>query len=322
MNGSVGTPALWAGFVVLTAVAILFDLGVVHRKPHAVGFREALWTSLGWIALALAFNLGIYVLFGARAGMEFLTGYLIEKALSVDNLFVFVVIFSSFAVPAAYQHRILFWGILGAVTMRGVFIVLGAWLLERFHWAVFVFGGFLIVTGARMLRHGREEPHPERNVLFRAFRRLVPAVSDHRGGRFLVRLDGRWYATPLLLVLVLVEATDVMFAVDSIPAIFAVTRDPFLVFTSNIFAILGLRALYFLLADLVYRFAYLKVGLSVVLVFVGAKMILGEVYPIPIGVSLAVVALVLSASVVVSLLHGSRAPRAVARAEEGSGAGR
>ncbi|HEY8530924.1 MAG TPA: TerC/Alx family metal homeostasis membrane protein, partial [Limnochorda sp.] len=245
MDETIGSPALWVGFTVLILAAIFVDLGVFHRKPHAVSFREALWTSVAWILLALAFNAGVYFVYGRQAGLEFLTGYLIEKALSVDNLFVFLVIFSMFAVPPTYQHRILFWGILGAVAMRGIFIVVGAMLLKHFHWMIYVFGGFLLVTGAKMLLHRKEPPHPERNVLFRLFRRLVPAVSDHHGGRFVVRLNGRLYATPLLLVLVLVEATDLVFAVDSIPAIFAVTTDPFIVYSSNIFAILGLRALYF-----------------------------------------------------------------------------
>ncbi len=313
MTGSIGSPALWIGFLALITVAIAFDLGVLHRKPHAMSFREALWMSLFWIGLALVFNAGVYVAFGAQAGLEFLTGYLIEKALSVDNLFVFLLIFSTFAVPAAYQHRILLWGILGAVVMRGFFILLGAWLLERFHWMIFVFGGFLVYTGVKILRHRDETPHPERNVLFRAFRRVVPAVTEPHGGGFVVRIDGRLYATPLLLVLVLVEATDVVFAVDSIPAIFAVTSDPFIVFSSNIFAILGLRALYFLLAGMMERFRYLKVGLSAVLVFVGAKMLVSDLYHVPVGWSLAVVASLLGVSVLTSVLRPEAAWRHVAR---------
>ena len=303
MTHTIASPALWMGFTALVLAAVFLDLGVLHRKPHIISFQEALWTSIGWILLALIFNAGVYFMYGSQAGLEFLTGYLIEKALSVDNLFVFLLIFSMFAVPPVYQHRILFWGILGAVAMRGIFIAVGAVLLERFHWMIYVFGGFLVVTGAKMLLHRHEQPHPERNVLFQLFRRLVPAVSDHHGGRFLVRLNGRRFATPLLLVLVLVEATDLVFAVDSIPAIFAVTRDPFIVYSSNIFAILGLRALYFLLAGLMEQFRYLKVGLSVVLMFVGGKMVISDLYKVPIGLSLAVVAGLLAASVAASLLH-------------------
>lgn len=303
MNETIGSPALWTGFGALVLAALFFDLGVLHRRPHAISFREALWTSIGWILLALVFNAGVFLAYGPQAGLEFLTGYLIEKALSVDNLFVFLVIFSMFAVPAMYQHRVLYWGILGAVVMRGLFILVGSVMLKRFHWTIFVFGGFLILTGAKMLLFRDAEPHPERNVLFRLFRRVVPAVPEHHGGRFVVRLNGRLFATPLLLVLALVEASDLAFAVDSIPAIFAVTRDPFIVYSSNIFAILGLRALYFLLAGLMERFHYLKVGLSMVLMFVGTKMLISEVYKIPIGASLAVVASLLAGSMLFSLFR-------------------
>ena len=301
MDSSIGSPALWAGFVALILVLIALDLGVFHRKAHEISFREALWMSIFWISVALLFNAGVFVAFGPVAGLEFLTGYLIEKALSVDNLFVFLVIFSLFGVPSAYQRRVLIWGILGAIVMRAIFILLGAVLLEKFHWMIFAFGGFLIFTGIKMLLHRDEEPHPERNPLFRAFRRVVPAVPDYHGPRFVVRIDGRRFATPLLLVLVLVEMTDVVFAVDSIPAIFAVTRDPFIVYSSNIFAILGLRALFFLLAGLMERFSYLKVGLAGVLIFVGTKMVISDVYKIPIGASLAVIALMLTVSIVASL---------------------
>ena len=305
VEGSIGSPWLWAGFLALVLGLIFLDLGVFHRKAHEIAFREALWMSIFWIAVALLFNGGVYLLYGQQAGLEFLTGYLIEKALSVDNLFVFLVIFSLFAVPRAYQRRVLLWGILGAIAMRAIFILVGAMLLKQFHWMMFVFGGFLVLTGIKMLLQREEEPHPERNPLFRMFRRVVPAVSEYHGGRFVVRLDGKVFATPLLLVLVLIEATDVVFALDSIPAIFAVTMDPFIVYSSNIFAILGLRALFFLLAGLMEKFRYLKVGLSGVLVFVGVKMLISDLYRIPIGASLAVIALFLAVSIVASLRQAS-----------------
>jgi len=300
---SIGSPALWVGFTVFVLAMLALDLGVFHRKAHGVRFREALAWSTVWVGLALAFNLLVYHWFGAQRGLEFLTGYLIEKVLSVDNIFVFVVIFSFFAVPAAYQHRVLFWGILGALVMRAVFILAGAALLQRFHWIVYAFGGFLVITGVKLLLHRGDEIHPERNPVYRLFRRLVPAVSDYRGARFTVVENGKRYATPLLAVLVVVEATDVVFAVDSIPAIFAVTTDPFIVYTSNIFAILGLRALYFLLAGVMDKFHYLKVGLALVLCFVGVKMLLVDFYKIPIAASLAAVATLLAGSVAASLLR-------------------
>jgi tellurite resistance protein TerC len=262
---SVGSPALWAGFTAFVLAMLALDLGVFHRKAHEVHFKEALAWSCIWISLALVFNLLVYQWFGAQRALEFLTGYLIEKALSVDNIFVFLVIFSFFAVPATFQHRVLFWGILGALVMRAFFIFAGVALLQLFHWIVYVFGGFLLITGVRLLLYQSDEIHPERNPVYRLFRRLVPAVSGYRGARFTVVEHGRHLATPLLAVLVVVEATDVVFAVDSIPAIFAITTDPFIVYTSNIFAILGLRALYFLLAGVIDRFHYLKLGLALVL---------------------------------------------------------
>ena len=300
---SIGTPALWIGFTAFVLVLLALDLGVFHRKAHAVRVREALlWTGI-WIALAMVFNLGVYFRFGSERALEFLTGYVIEKALSIDNLFVFLVVFSYFSVPPALQHRVLFWGILGALIMRVAFIVVGAALLQAFHWVMYVFGGFLVFTGIKLLLQRKAEVHPERNPVLRLFRRIVPAASDYHGTRFLVRQAGRWYATPLLMVLVVIEAADIVFAVDSIPAIFAVTSDPFIVYTSNIFAILGLRALYFALAAMMGRFHYLKVGLGLVLAFVGAKMVIADLYEIPIVVSLAVVVALLSGSVAVSLLR-------------------
>jgi len=299
---SVGTPLLWIGFTAFVLAMLVLDLGVFHRKVHDIRMREALiWTGV-WIGMALLFNLGVYLLFGSRTGLEFLTGYLIEKALSVDNIFVFLVIFAYFRVPAALQHRVLFWGIIGALVTRAIFILLGAALLHRFHWVVYIFGAFLVFTGVKLLLQGEGEVHPERNPVLRLFSRLVPSVSDYRGGRFWVVEAGRRYATPLLAVLVVVETTDLVFAVDSIPAIFAVTRDPFIVYTSNIFAILGLRALFFVLAGTMEKFHYLKVGLGLVLAFVGIKMLLADVYKIPIGISLGVIAALLAGSIILSLL--------------------
>jgi len=312
---SVGSPALWVGFTIFVLALLALDLGVFHRKAHEVRFKEALAWSVVWIGLALAFNLLVYQWFGAQRALEFLTGYLIEKALSVDNIFVFIVIFSFFAVPAAYQHRVLFWGIIGALLMRAAFIAAGAALLLRFHWIVYVFGAFLVATGVKLLLQRHDEVRPEQNTVYRLFQRLVPAVKDYRGARFTVVENGKRLATPLLAVLVVIEATDVVFAVDSIPAIFAVTSDPFIVYTSNIFAILGLRALYFLLANVLERFHYLKVGLALVLCFVGGKMLIMDLYKIPIAASLGIVAALLSGSVVASLLRRrpERPPSAVAR---------
>jgi len=305
---SVGTPILWIGFTAFVLAMLVLDLSVFHRRAHDVRMREALiWTGV-WIGMALLFNLGVYLWFGARTGLEFLTGYLIEKALSVDNIFVFLIIFSYFRVPGALQHRVLFWGILGALVTRAIFILLGAALLHRFHWVVYIFGAFLVFTGIKLLVQGESEVHPERNPVLRLFARLVPSVSDYRGTRFLVVEAGRRYATPLLAVLVVVETTDLVFAVDSIPAIFAVTRDPFIVYTSNIFAILGLRALFFVLAGTMEKFHYLQVGLGLVLAFVGVKMLLADVYKVPIGISLGVIAALLAGSIIASLLLPPTAP--------------
>ena len=298
---TVGSPGLWIGFTVFVLALLALDLGVFHRRAHAVSIKEALVWSLVWITLAAIFNLLVYAWFGGTRGLEFLTGYLIEKALAVDNIFVFAVIFSYFAVPLSYQHRVLFWGILGALLLRAVFIVLGAVLLQKFHWVMYVFGGFLIITGFKLLAQKDNQIHPERNPLLRAFSRMIPSVSEYHDGRFFVNRNKRYYATPLLLVLVSVEFTDVIFALDSIPAIFAVTSDPFIVYTSNVFAILGLRSMYFLLAGVIPKFHYLKVGLALVLVFVGTKMAIAEIYKIPIGVSLGVVAALIAGSALLSL---------------------
>ncbi len=298
---SVGTPWLWGGFALFVVTVLTLDLGVFHRKAHAVSLREAAaWTAV-WVSLAAVFGLGVWWWLGPTRALEFATGYLIEEALSVDNIFVFLVLFSFFKVPAAYQHRVLFWGILGAVVMRAMFIMAGAALLEAFHWIIYVFGGLLVITGIRLFTQDGHEVDPEKNPVMRVFRRFVPSVSEYHGQRFFVTKHARRYATPLLAVLVAVEATDLIFAVDSIPAVFAVTRDPFIVYTSNIFAILGLRALYFLLAGIMDRFVYLKHGLALVLVFVGSKMLLSEVYKLPIALSLGVVGGILAASILASI---------------------
>jgi tellurite resistance protein TerC len=304
---SIGSPLLWTGFLAFILLMLALDLGF-HRRSHVIGFGEALGWSGFWIALALVFNVGVWRWFGPQAGLEFLTGYLIEKSLSVDNVFVFAVLFSSFGVPAQYQHRVLFWGVLGALVMRAVFIFAGVALIGAFHWVIYLFGAILIGTGIRLLRRRDDEVHPERNPLFRLFQRLMPAVPDYHGRRFTLVQRGRRHATPLLLVLVAIEVTDLVFAVDSIPAIFAVTRDPFIIFTSNIFAILGLRALYFLLAGALRRLAYLHVGLAMVLVFVGVKMVIADLYKIPTPISLGVVTLLIAVGVVPSLLRTGPAP--------------
>jgi len=299
---------LWIVFNAFVLGMLALDLLVFHRKAHAVSLREAFTWSVVWISLALIFNLGIYFLWGSEKAMEFLAGYLIEKSLSVDNIFVFIMIFSYFAVPSMYQHRILFWGILGALVMRAIFIAAGAALLSAFHWIIYIFGGFLVITGIKMFFAGDEKIEPEKNPAVVLLRRWMPITKDYRGQRFFVRIDGRLWATPLFVVLLVIETTDVIFAVDSIPAIFAITLDPFIVYTSNIFAILGLRALYFLLAGILEMFRYLKIGLSFVLCFVGIKMMIVEVYHFPTWVSLSVIAVVLAITIWLSLRAEKRDP--------------
>jgi tellurite resistance protein TerC len=301
-------PLLWVAFGVVVTIMLVLDLGVFHRRAHVIGMREALGWTVVWITVSLLFNAWVYVWLGSSSGLEFLTGYVIEKALSVDNLFVIAVIFSYFAVPAALQHRVLFWGIIGAIATRAVFVFAGAALLHAFHSLIYLFGAFLVFTGIRLLVQKDEEVHPEKNPVVRLLQKVVPAVSDYRGSRFTVIESGKRYATPLLLVLVTIEATDVVFAVDSIPAVFAVTEDPFIVLTSNIFAVLGLRALYFVLAGVLGKFRYLKIGLALVLSFVGLKMMLAKLYPIPIAVSLGVVVLLLAGSILLSLLPRRESP--------------
>jgi tellurite resistance protein TerC len=314
---------LWIGFNLFVLALLALDLGVFHRRAHAVSTKEAaIWSGV-WISLALLFNCAIYLfwerivpgdaLSNGEAALEFLTGYLIEKALSVDNIFVFVLIFSYFHVPEIYQHRVLFWGILGALLMRGAMILAGAALIEAFHWIIYVFGAFLIFTGVRLAFQRDESLRPEDNPLVRLFRRLMPVTQGYTGAKFFVRRAGRLMATPLLLVLLVVESTDLVFALDSIPAIFAVTDDPFIVYTSNVFAILGLRSLYFLLAGVIDKFHYLKLGLSAVLAFVGLKMLLSDTaLKLPIAAALGVIALILTVAIIASLLRARRkAPRSV-----------
>jgi len=295
-----GEPLAWVVFGVIIVVILALDLGVFHRKAHVVRAREAAIWSLVWIGLALLFNLGIYWRCGSDRALEFFQAWLIEKALSVDNLFVFLAAFSFFAVPEKLQHRVLFWGILGALFTRGVFIAVGAVLLAAFHWVTYIFGVFLVITAARLFFAADEQIHPEKNPVLAIFRRFVRVTPDYDGSHFYVRRAGQLFATPLLTVLVVIEATDVVFAVDSIPAVFGVTRDVFIVYTSNIFAVLGLRALCFLVASLVRRLRFLQPALALVLAFVGGKMLIADRYRISDVVSLLVVGGLISGAALLS----------------------
>ncbi len=293
----------WVGFNALVLVLLALDLFVFHKEAHEVKPKEAALWSVFWVVLSLLFNLFIYFEFGRDRAVEFFTGYLIEKSLSVDNLFVFVLIFSYFKVPASFQHRILFWGILGALVMRAALISVGSILISQFAWMIYVFGAFLIFTGIRMAFEKEGSIEVEANPLIRLVRRWFPITHEYDGHKFFTRVGARTMGTPLLIVLLMVESTDVIFALDSIPAIFAITKEPFIVYTSNIFAILGLRALYFLLANVIDKFHFLKYGLAVVLTFIGAKMVVTAFdIHIPTGISLVVVAVILLASVALSLL--------------------
>jgi tellurite resistance protein TerC len=294
---------LFVGFNAFVLVMLALDLGVFHRTAHVVSLRESLSWTVVWIGLALAFNAGVWYFAGSQTALEFFTGYLIEKSLSVDNVFVFALLFSYFSVPTVYQHKVLFWGILGALLMRAVMIGLGAALITKFAWIIYIFGAFLILTGVKMVLKREEEIHPERNPVVRLFKRMMPVTPGYRADHFFVVEQGRRAATPLFVVLLLVEVTDLIFAVDSIPAIFAVTTDPFIVYTSNIFAIMGLRSLYFALAGVMGTFHYLKMGLGVVLTFVGVKMLLAHsAYKIDTLVSLGVIVVILAVAVIASLV--------------------
>jgi tellurite resistance protein TerC len=308
----------WVGFVILVILLLALDLGVLNRKAHVIGTREALqWTGF-WVALALLFNGLVYLIYenhwldiglsafaepdGSQAALKFFTGFLIEKSLGMDNIFVIALILAYFRVPLMYQHRVLFWGILGAIVLRGAMILAGAALVHRFDWVIYVFGGLLIVTAVKMLFSGEQEIEPDRNPLVRIARRFYPVTTRMEGQRFFVRENGRRVMTPLFLALLIVESSDVLFAIDSIPAIFAITADPFIVFTSNVFAILGLRSLFFALASLMDKFRYLKFSLVFLLAYVGVKMLVSGVYKIPIGVSLSIIVGLLAAGVLASIL--------------------
>ena len=305
----------WAALLAFITVLLMVDLLIVHRKAHVASTKEAAIESAVWISIGLAFGLFFFAMHGAAAAGEYYAGFLIEKSLSVDNVFVWALIFSYFMVPRQFQHRVLFWGIFGALVLRAIFIFAGVALIQRFSWIIFIFGAFLLFTAIRLIVHKDSEVHPERNPVLKLVQRVVPSTSDYAGQRLFTRIDGRRLATPLFAVLVLIETTDVIFAVDSIPAILAVSHQPFIVFSSNAFAILGLRALYFLLAGLHERFTYLQQGLAIILAFVGIKMIVSHWYHIPTGLSLGVIALVLTLSIVISLLT-ERVPEAEPPAQE------
>jgi len=293
---------MWTGFAVLMTIMFVLDLGVFNRKSHEIKFREALTWTMVWVSLAIIFNVGVYFVLGPTKALEFFTGYIIEESLSVDNLFVFIMIFNYFHITKAHQPKILKWGIIGALVMRAFFILVGIELIERFHWMIFVFGALLVFTGLKMAFGGEEKIEPEKNLLVRVVRKFVPITKRIRDDRFFIRKGGILAATPLFLTLLVVESSDVIFAVDSIPAVLAVTHDPFIVYTSNVFAIMGLRSLYYLLAHVMEMFAYLKLGISFILAFVGVKMLLTDLYHIPIFFSLGVIVGVLTISILTSIV--------------------
>jgi tellurite resistance protein TerC len=305
---------LWVVFNLFVVAMLALDLGVFHRKAHVIGIRESLIWSVIWVVVALLFNLGLYLVRGPEPGLQFLTGYLIERSLSIDNIFVFLLVFSYFQVPGTLQYRVLFYGIIGALIMRAVFIVAGVALIQTFSWIIYVFGAFLILTGIKMALEKDKKVHPEKNPLLRLFRRFAPVTEQYEGTRFFVRRNGKFIATPLFLVLLVIETTDVVFATDSIPAILAVTQDAFIVYSSNVFAILGLRALYFALAGIMEMFHHLHYGLSAVLVFVGAKMLLSHFYHMPIHIALGVIAAILIVSVIASIAFPKHKPTPAAGA--------
>ena len=293
---------VWACFIAFVILMLAVDLGIFHRKSHEVKIKEALIWTVVWISLAMIFNYGIYLFLGKEKALEFLTGYLIEKSLSVDNLFVFIMLFTFFNVNAIYQHKVLFWGILGALILRAIFIFTGVALISKFHWIIYVFGAFLVFTGFKMLFQKDEKIEPDKNPLVRFFKKIFPVTESMYGGKFFVKINAKTFATPLFIVLLVVEFTDLIFAVDSIPAILAISNNTFIIFTSNVFAILGLRALYFALAGITKYFFYLKYGLSAILVFVGVKMVIVGFYKIPIVFSLLTILSILAVSIVFSVI--------------------
>lgn len=300
-------PSFWILFHLFVFVMLALDLGVFHRKSHIVSMKEALGWTVVWVALALTFNVWVYFEFGKQFAVEFLTGYLVEKSLSVDNIFVFTMIFAALKIPQLYQHKILFWGVLTALILRAIMIFAGVKLIENFHWTIYLFGGLLIVTALKMLKDSEtKELHVEKSLPLRMLGWIMPVTNRTDEEKFIIKENGKWVATPMLAALILVESSDVVFAVDSIPAILAISKEPFIIYTSNIFAIMGLRSLYFVLADLAGRFVHLKYGLSAVLLFVGGKMIAVDYVKIPPMISLAVVGTLLSASVISSLIYTSR----------------
>lgn len=293
---------LWSGFSLFVIGMLALDLGVFHRKSHAVSVKEALTWTVVWITLSMLFNLFVYQYFGKEKALEFFTAYLVEKSLSIDNIFVMIMIFSYFSVPDSYQHKVLFWGIFGALVMRVIFIFAGIELIHKFHWLIYIFGGFLVVTGVRMVM-GEDKPiEPDKNPLVKLVRRMFPVTDSFEGDNFFVKRDQKIWATPLFIVVVLIEATDLIFAVDSIPAIIAISDDVFIVYTSNVFAILGLRSLYFALAGIEKYFRYLKYGLATILAFVGIKMCIVDFYKIPVEISLIVICFLLAISMIASVL--------------------
>lgn len=296
----------WIGFNAFVLIMLALDLGLFNRKAHKVSVREALIWSLVWFTLAMCFNTLIYFWQGYAKALEFFTGYVIEKSLSVDNIFVFVLLFTYFKTPAIYQHKILFWGIIGALLMRALFIFAGITMLEKFHWTIYVFGAILIFTGYRMLTQKEKMIEPENNSVIKYFKKIVPVTHELHGSKFFVRLNGKNFATPLFLVLVIVEFTDLIFAVDSIPAILAITQDRFIVYTSNVFAILGLRSLYFALAGIIDKFHYLATGLAIILIFAGLKMLISDFYKLPTLIALLVIVAVLIMSIIASLRHNKK----------------
>jgi tellurite resistance protein TerC len=293
---------LWTGFIFFIIGMLVLDMLVLQKKNREISIKEAILWTLFWIVLSLIFNVGIYFYMGFNYALEFLTGYLIEKALSIDNIFVFIIIFTYFDIPAKYQHKVLFWGILGAIVMRAAFIFAGVALIKELHWVVYILGAFLVYIGVRMAVKKEKEIHPEKNPVLRAFNELFPVATGYKGEKFFLKKAGRITATPLIIVLIVIETTDIVFAIDSIPAILSITVHPFIVFTSNVFAILGLRALYFAISGVMRLFAYLHFGLSAILVFVGVKMLITDFYKIPVSIALIVVGGILTVSIILSLL--------------------